>query len=89
MIQNRVYRERIANMMVSKWQTSQVGTFHPVSEGFDFRGSYRLPNGGLDMEKLLSIFVYQNFKLVGLFIFTHYFGVYRKKYFQSKEKLDL
>ena len=56
MIQNRVYRERIANMMVSKWQTSQVGTFHPVSEGFDFRGSYRLPNGGLDMEKLLSNF---------------------------------
>ena len=56
MIQNRIYRERIANMMVSVWHTSQRGTFNPISEGFDLRGSYRLPNGGLDMEKVLNNF---------------------------------
>ena len=56
MIQNRIYRERIANMMISKWHTSQLGTFHPVSANFDFRGSYRLPNGGLDMEKVIGNF---------------------------------
>ena len=55
-IQNRIYRERIANMMISKWHTSQNGKFNPVSANFDFRGSYRLPNGGLDMEKVLSNF---------------------------------
>ena len=55
-IQNRIYRERIANMMVSKWHTSQVGKFHPVSANFDFRGSYRLPNGGLDMERVIGNF---------------------------------
>ena len=55
-IQNRIYRERIANMMVSVWHTSNIGKFDPVSAGFDFRGSYRLPNGGLDMEKVMHNF---------------------------------
>ena len=62
-IHNRIYRERIANMMLSKWHTSHVGKFHPVAEGFDFRGSYNLPNNGLDMEKLLGnfqVFMRQN-----------------------------
>ena len=63
-IQNRIYRERIANMMISRWHTSHVGQFRPVSEGFDFRGSYRLPNGGLDMEKVLhnfQVFMRENY----------------------------
>ena len=62
-IHNRIYRERIANMMVSKWHTRHVGKFNPVSEGFDFRGSYRLPNGSLDMERILGnfqVFMRQN-----------------------------
>ena len=55
-IHNRIYRELIAGVMISKWERSHLGNLHLVSEGFDFRGSYRLPNGGLDMEKLLSNF---------------------------------
>ncbi|MDZ7876348.1 MAG: GxxExxY protein [Saprospiraceae bacterium] len=55
-IHNRVYRELIANMMVSKWRTSNIGKFNPMSAASDFRGSYRLPNGGLDMEKVMYNF---------------------------------
>ena len=63
MIHNRIYRELIAGVMMSKWETSHVGKLNLVTKDFDFRGSYKLPNNGLDMEKLLSnfqIFMRQN-----------------------------
>lgn len=56
MIHNRIYRELIANMMISKWRISQLGNFNPVSVHSDFSGSYRLPNGGLDMERVMHNF---------------------------------
>ena len=51
-IQNRVYRERIANMMISKWHTSHANISSPAFSG----SQYRLPNGGLDVEKALTNF---------------------------------
>ena len=52
MIQNRVYRERIANMMVSKWRTSYSTNYKPVLES----SQYLLPNNGLNMEKVVTNF---------------------------------
>ena len=52
MIQNRVYRERIANMMVSKWRTSYSANYRPVLES----SQYLLPNNGLNMEKVITNF---------------------------------
>ena len=51
-IHNRIYRELIAEMMMSKWRTSH-GT--QVRKPFE-SSEYGLPNGGLDMEKVISNF---------------------------------
>lgn len=55
-IHNRIYRERIANLMVSKWHTSQTKLHIPVLDNSDFKSLYRLPNNGLDMEKVITKF---------------------------------
>jgi AAA-like domain len=55
-LQNRIYRERIANMMVSKWQTDRTKMSAAASETFDNISQYRLPNNGLDMQKILTKF---------------------------------
>ena len=51
-IHNRIYREIIANMMISKWNTRTFGRLNPSTDEFQFR----LPNNGLDMEKVLINF---------------------------------
>lgn len=56
-IHNRIYRELIANMMVSKWRTSHTKILNPALQGSDVKNSpYRLPNNGLDMEKVITKF---------------------------------
>ena len=51
-IQNRIYRELIAGMMISKWRTSNVRRAKPIYES----SQYLLPNNGLDMEKVITNF---------------------------------
>ena len=51
-IHNRIYRELIAEMMMSKWRISH-GT--QVRKPFE-SSEYGLPNGGLNMEKVISNF---------------------------------
>ncbi len=54
-IHNRIYRERIANYMISKWRTTNLIKGNNSSL-FDFMSQYRLPNNGLDMVKVLENF---------------------------------
>ena len=51
-IQNRIYRELIGDMMVSKWRTTNVDKAKKPFES----SQYGLPNGGLDMEKVIRNF---------------------------------
>jgi AAA-like domain len=53
-IQNRIYRELIANTLISEWRTSHV----PKQEtsGFGLINQYLMPNNGLDMQKVLENF---------------------------------
>ena len=52
MIQNRIYRELIAGMMISTWRTSHVSRAKPIFES----SQYLLPNNGLDMQKVITNF---------------------------------
>lgn len=58
MIHNRIYRERISNMMMSKWHTSQTKLDIPVLDSTEAQSQYRLPNNGLNMEKVITNFQY-------------------------------
>ena len=53
-IQNRIYRELIADTMISKWKTSNSGNFN--ADAYGYKSQFTLPNGGLDMQKLLLKF---------------------------------
>ena len=53
-IHNRIYREIIANMMISEWRTGSVGKQN--TDVFDNVSQYHLPNKGLDMQKILENF---------------------------------
>ena len=54
MIQNRIYRELIANMMISEWRTGNLDD--KSTDVFDVVSQYHLPNKGLDMQKVLERF---------------------------------
>ena len=56
MIQNRIYREIIANMMISVWRTSNLISRKHNTDVFDYTSQYRLPNNALNMEKVLENF---------------------------------
>ena len=56
MIHNRIYREIIANMMISVWRTSNLLQSKSTSKGYEVSSQYRMPNNGLDMEKILTNF---------------------------------
>ena len=45
-IQNRIYRELIADTMISKWKTSNSGNFN--ADAYGYKSQFTLPNGGLD-----------------------------------------
>ncbi len=54
MIHNRVYRELIANMMISEWRTGNLAD--RSTDIFDVVSPYHLPNKGLDMQKVIENF---------------------------------
>jgi AAA-like domain len=54
-IHNRIYRELIAEMFVAKWNVNQKNA-NLVFSDYDMRGEYRLPNNGLNMERILTNF---------------------------------
>jgi AAA+ ATPase superfamily predicted ATPase len=56
-IHNRIYRELIAEVMVSEWRTKKaVVQESDFKNGFMAWGKYRLPNNGLDVKALVEGF---------------------------------
>ena len=55
-IHNRIYRELIANMMISEWRTNAIVQGRRSTDVFDYVSQYHLPNKALDMEKVLTNF---------------------------------
>ena len=55
-IHNRIYRERIANYMISKWETSNQINGETNGDVFEKVSQYYLPNKGLNMQKVLENF---------------------------------
>lgn len=55
-IHNRIYRERIANMMIAKWRVANLRGGKVNTDVFDYTSQYRLPNNALNMEKVLENF---------------------------------
>ncbi len=56
MIHNRIYREIIADMMISEWRTNSIIHRTRNTDVFDYVSQYHLPNKGLDMQKVLENF---------------------------------
>jgi hypothetical protein len=58
MVHNRIYRERIANYMISKWKTTNlIRSENQLNvDAFDLVSQYRLPNNGLAIPKILENF---------------------------------
>jgi hypothetical protein len=56
MIHNRIYRERIANYMISEWRIANTGRSNIDASAFDVVSQYHLPNKALDMQKVLTNF---------------------------------
>jgi AAA-like domain len=56
MIHNRIYRERIANYMISEWRIANIGRGKIDADSFEAISQYHLPNKGLDMQKVLENF---------------------------------
>ncbi len=55
-VHNRIYRERISNMMISEWRTTNLIDPKNKLENFGSASPYRLPNNGLDMERIIVNF---------------------------------
>jgi hypothetical protein len=55
-IHNRIYREIIADMMISEWRTGNLINPKHNTDEFDAISQYYLPNKGLDMQKVLENF---------------------------------
>jgi hypothetical protein len=55
-IHNRIYREIIANMMISEWRTGNLMKEKRNIDIFDVVSPYHLPNKALDMQKVLVNF---------------------------------
>ena len=55
-IHNRIYREIIADMMISEWRTGNFREGGRNTDVFDYVSQYHLPNKGLDMQKVLVNF---------------------------------
>jgi hypothetical protein len=55
-IQNRIYREIIAGLMISEWRTKGAINSAIDTDGFNLISQYHLPNKGLDMQKVLEKF---------------------------------
>jgi hypothetical protein len=55
-IHNRIYREIIADMMISEWRTGNLREGGRNTDVFGYVSQYHLPNKGLDMQKVLVNF---------------------------------
>jgi hypothetical protein len=55
-IHNRVYRERIANMMISIWQTDSVLQSKYDPDAYNYRDQFVRPDNSLDIELILLKF---------------------------------
>ena len=55
-IHNRIYREIIAEMMISEWRTDMIIHRKMNTDAFDLVSQYHLPNKALDMQKVLENF---------------------------------
>ena len=55
-IQNRIYRERIANMLISEWTTTNAISKGKRLDLHSFKDPYMLPNNRLNLEKALLRF---------------------------------
>jgi hypothetical protein len=55
-IHNRIYRERIANYMISEWRINNLIRGKINTDAFDLVSQYHLPNKALDMQKVLINF---------------------------------
>jgi hypothetical protein len=55
-IHNRVYRELIADVMISEWKTSRKDNHERIKGSLNGTDKYRLPNNGLDMKALVEGF---------------------------------
>jgi hypothetical protein len=55
-IHNRIYREIIAEMMISEWRTDMMIHRKMNTDAFDLVSQYHLPNKALDMQKVLEQF---------------------------------
>jgi hypothetical protein len=59
MIHNRIYRERIANMMISNWEVANVLNPEKKFQMNNFKDPYVLPNNALNLE--LALLKFQTF----------------------------
>jgi AAA-like domain len=55
-IHNRIYRERIANYMISEWRINNLIRGKINTDEFSYVSQYYLPNKALDMQKVLINF---------------------------------
>jgi hypothetical protein len=55
-IHNRVYRERVANLMISKWQTDAIIQSRYDPDAYNYRDQFVYPNNGLDIALILVQF---------------------------------
>ena len=55
-IHNRIYRELIADMMISEWRTNNLVVGKRNTDVFDYVSQYHLPNKALNMQKVLENF---------------------------------
>jgi AAA-like domain len=55
-IHNRIYRELIADVMISEWRTSRKDNHEKIKGSLNGTDKYRLPNNGLDMKALVEGF---------------------------------
>lgn len=55
-IHNRIYRELIAEVLITDWRTKNMAATDGFKSGFESWNKYRLPNNGLDIQALLEGF---------------------------------
>jgi hypothetical protein len=55
-IHNRIYRELIADVMVTDWRSNNLASPDKIENGFEMWNKFRLPNNGLDMIALTEGF---------------------------------
>ena len=55
-LHNRIYRELVANFLISRWQTASSNATNREIDHYNFRGQFVRPDGSLDFELVLTRF---------------------------------